>query len=539
MSLAGSSTGGDPVHCSDIVKEGFLLKQSKHIKRWRRRHFVLTTESLSSFRKPGDDQNPTESIQLKDCLAVRSADDELGRQNSFRVDMPRRAFYLVADTTAEMEAWMGHIARLLPSVIEGLSAMSATPSTSDSGKGKGSAPSGYGSGEGAGKGSGKAQALGAVQQAFGAAEKGYEKAWEAMTSTEEFKSEWGEVLNKMSPMEQKLLSIRTLLPVARVKVQSEPESNSKKRAGILQGYRGKAAGKGIPWKESMEHLSSRGMDVWEKEREACTDAALVYPAYWDIGGKGTLHSYDAGNCCWTAAFDLPVGAYELVHAHHFPDVPAQECFFKLHRALDDATLDALEGGPANVAVDVGCGAGTSSFSLRETLNSRGFESCQLSALDLSTYFIAVAQYRLTAGDKKGTAGSLDFRHGNALDTKRADGEVDIFMASAITHEMPKASSEALIAEAARVLRPGGVFGYFDLNPVQLLRDNPVSNIVDRVAISNEPFLDDFLEFDLQAALKNNGLELVEIRSTNKEKWPNWEDCPCRILIAKKPSASSR
>mmetsp|Transcript_115667 Transcript_115667/g.204953 ORF Transcript_115667/g.204953 Transcript_115667/m.204953 type:complete len:413 (+) Transcript_115667:58-1296(+) len=412
--------------------------------------------------------------------------------------------------------------------------MSAMPSTSDNGKGKGSGPSGYGGGEGAGKGGGKAQALGAVQQAFGAAEKGYEKAWDAMTNTEEFKSEFGELLNKMSPMEQKLLSIRTLLPVARKKVLSEPEANSKKRAGILQGYRGKAAGKGIPWKESMEQLSSRGLDVWEKEREACRDAALVYPAYWDLGGKGTLHSYDAGNCCWAAAFDLPVGAYELVHAHHFPDVPAQECFFKLHRALDDATLDALAGGPANVALDVGCGAGTSSFSLRETLNSRGFESCELSALDLSTYFIAVAQYRLTAGDKKGTAGLLDFRHGNALDTKRADGEVDIFMASAITHEMPKTKSEDLIAEAARVLRPGGVFGYFDLNPVQMLRDNPISNIVDRVAISNEPFLDDFLEFDLEGAIKNNGLELIEIRSTNMEKWPNWQDCPCRIVIAKKP-----
>lgn len=399
-----------------------------------------------------------------------------------------------------------------------------------SGAGKGGPYAGDTAG---GKGGGQPQALGAVQQAFGAAEKGYEKAWAAMAATPEFQTEFGDLLEKMSAMDQKLLTIRTLIPVARAKVLSEAEAMSKKRKGILEGYRGKAAGKGIPWKESMDQLRDRGLDVWEKEREACTDNALVYPAYWEQGGKGTLHSYDAGNCCWEAAFDLPCGAYELVHAHHFPDCPAQECFFRLHRELDNATIDALDG-PANVVIDVGCGAGTSTFSLRDTLNSRGMTSARLTGIDLCTYFVAVARYRLEAGDKKGTEGSMEFIHGNALQVKNADGAVDIFMASALTHELPQVASQQLIAEAARVLRPGGVFGYFDLNPVQLLRDNPVSNIVDRVAISNEPFMDEFLAFDLEASLKANGLELVQVRSTNSGKWPDWQDCPCRIVVAKKP-----
>jgi ubiquinone/menaquinone biosynthesis C-methylase UbiE len=264
----------------------------------------------------------------------------------------------------------------------------------------------------------------------------------------------------------------------------------------------------------------------------------VYPSYWEIGGKGTLHSYDAGNCCWEAAFDLPMGAYELVHAHHFPDVPAQECFFRLHRELDNCTISALDGSPACAAIDVGCGAGTSTFSLRETLNERGLESCNITAFDLSTYFVAVARSRATAGDKKDCMGVFEFLHGDALHIKKADNVVDIFMVSALTHELPKVASEQLVTEAARVLRPGGVFGYFDLNPVQLLRDNPVSNLVDRVGISNEPFLDEFLAFDLEATLKSNNFEVVEIRSTNKEKWANWQDCPCRIVIAKKPVAQA-
>jgi ubiquinone/menaquinone biosynthesis C-methylase UbiE len=341
------------------------------------------------------------------------------------------------------------------------------------------------------------------------------------------------VLEGLPEMSQKLLIINTMLPVAQRKVQSTPEAITAKRKGILEGYRGKAAGKGIPWKENSESLRARGLDVWERERAECTDPNVTEPGYWEIGGKGTLHSYNEGNCCWEAAFDAALGAYELVHAHHFPEVPAQECFFKLHRTLDEATIDALEGGPARVAVDVGCGTGTSTFSLRETLNSRGLESCQLTGIDLSTYFLAVARYRQKAGDKKDTPGALGFIHGNALQVPMADGEVDIFMASALTHELPLKASEHVIAEAARTLRMGGVFGYFDLNSTQLLRDNPVSNIVDRVAISNEPFLHEFLAFDLEGTLQSKGFEMKEVRATNVAKWENWQDCPCRIVIAKK------
>lgn len=140
--------------------------------------------------------------------------------------------------------------------------------------------------------------------------------------------------------------------------------------------------------------------------------------------------------------------------------------------------------------------------------------------------------------KKDTPGGLTFKHGNALQTGFNAGEVDIFMASAVTHEMPEQASEHLIAEAARVLRPGGVLGYFDLNPVQLLRDNPVSNLVDRIAIANEPFFDEFLAFNFESACRKNGLEIVEMRSTNVDKWPEWEDCSCRMIVARKEGGCS-
>mmetsp|Transcript_72512 Transcript_72512/g.125806 ORF Transcript_72512/g.125806 Transcript_72512/m.125806 type:complete len:122 (-) Transcript_72512:123-488(-) len=107
------------VHRDDVIKEGFLCKQSKHIKEWRRRHFLLTRDYLCSFKSAGEYRNPTEWIRLRECSTVKSADDETGKDNSFRVDTPNRVFFLIAETAAEKEAWIGHIGRamLRPTVI--------------------------------------------------------------------------------------------------------------------------------------------------------------------------------------------------------------------------------------------------------------------------------------------------------------------------------------------------------------------------------------------------------------------------------------
>mmetsp|Transcript_98576 Transcript_98576/g.274274 ORF Transcript_98576/g.274274 Transcript_98576/m.274274 type:complete len:122 (-) Transcript_98576:129-494(-) len=99
------------VHPDDIIKEGFLVKQSKFMKEWRRRCFVLTPQYLCSFRNQGDYRNPTEFIRLRECSTVKSADEDTGKENSFRVDTPERVFYLIADSAAEKEAWIGHIGK--------------------------------------------------------------------------------------------------------------------------------------------------------------------------------------------------------------------------------------------------------------------------------------------------------------------------------------------------------------------------------------------------------------------------------------------
>ncbi|CAK0892064.1 unnamed protein product [Prorocentrum cordatum] len=117
--LAAMSTPEIIINREDIIKEGYLVKQSKHFKEWRNRWFVLTPQYLCSFKEQGILRNPTEAIRLRECCTVKSADEDTGREHSFRVDTPGRVFYLIAQNSTEKEAWIGHVGRMMvrPTVL--------------------------------------------------------------------------------------------------------------------------------------------------------------------------------------------------------------------------------------------------------------------------------------------------------------------------------------------------------------------------------------------------------------------------------------
>merc|ERR1719487_2857560 len=106
------------------------------------------------------------------------------------------------------------------------------------------------------------------------------------------------------------------------------------------------------------------------------------------------------------------------------------------------------------------------------------------------------------------------------------------MISEVTHEMPAHVVNMLMREVSRVLRPGGVVGYLDLNPSQILKDNTVANLVSRIAIANEPYLDDYLENDINASFSSAGLELLDRTWPNRQRYATEEACSLRIIVAR-------
>ena len=97
-----------------IVKEGWIEKRSKYVKEWRQRWLVLTPRFLCTFKKQQDYRSaPTEKINLRLCSTVKSAEDELNRPTSFRVDTSTRTYFFTAKDTAEKETWIGAIGKAM------------------------------------------------------------------------------------------------------------------------------------------------------------------------------------------------------------------------------------------------------------------------------------------------------------------------------------------------------------------------------------------------------------------------------------------
>merc|ERR1711874_427036 len=108
-----------------IIKSGWLLKQSKYLKDWRRRWLVLTKNYLLSYKDCNSDLNDfTEVLNINNCSTVKSIENmnnQKCKNNAFKVESNERKFFLVADDQKDKERWIGFIGRQMikPSVVDG------------------------------------------------------------------------------------------------------------------------------------------------------------------------------------------------------------------------------------------------------------------------------------------------------------------------------------------------------------------------------------------------------------------------------------
>lgn len=97
-----------------ILKEGWVEKRSRYFKSWRKRWAVLTPGSLFTFKAPNAyTTTPTENIAIRDCINIRSAEEDVNNENSFRVDTRGYSFFFLCESAAEKELWIGAIGRAM------------------------------------------------------------------------------------------------------------------------------------------------------------------------------------------------------------------------------------------------------------------------------------------------------------------------------------------------------------------------------------------------------------------------------------------
>jgi SAM-dependent methyltransferase len=115
-------------------------------------------------------------------------------------------------------------------------------------------------------------------------------------------------------------------------------------------------------------------------------------------------------------------------------------------------LDAMRLDVAGSALDLGCGTGLVARAIARRTTFTG----EVTAVDISTYL-------LTAGaefaDKEGVGGRVRFVIGDARAVDAPDASFDAVTAHTLVSHVER--PEAVVAEAARLVRPGGTVVVFD------------------------------------------------------------------------------
>ncbi|MEM0980115.1 MAG: class I SAM-dependent methyltransferase [Cyanobacteria bacterium P01_H01_bin.58] len=264
---------------------------------------------------------------------------------------------------------------------------------------------------------------------------------------------------------------------------------AKHRARTMMINRAEAIG--VPWREQVKQLQTRNTEAafasaWEQELAALQNPDLVYPSYYTT----SFHAYEEGNLGWQPAMEVEVAA-QAVHARIWPEAGAAGDA-KLRESYHAVLRSHLPKPPTAIA-DLGCGVGMSTATLQAT-----FPNARVTGVDLSPYFLAVAQHR-TAGKET----DVIWHHAPAEDTGLPAASFDLVSACLMFHELPQSAAISIIQEARRLLQPGGYLAIMDMNPRSetLVKMPP---FVLTLLKSTEPYLDEYLALDFAEVMKKSG-----------------------------------
>lgn len=261
----------------------------------------------------------------------------------------------------------------------------------------------------------------------------------------------------------------------------------------------RAATIGVDWLNEVATLQHHN---WDRDLAKVQNPNLQYPNYYVT----SFHAYDEGNLGWEPALEVEVAAH-AVHARIWGE--GAEGDSRLRQSYHDVLKATLPHSPTNI-LDMGCSVGMSTFAMQAT-----YPTAQITGVDLSPHFLAVANYR-TEQRQHGSSYGVQNRflpnlavsaptwlHAAAEATGLPDASFDLVSAFLVFHELPQSAAIAILQEARRLLRPGGHFALMDMNPQSEIYTKMPPYVLTLLK-STEPYLDQYFTLDLSAAMQQAG-----------------------------------
>ncbi|BAY33581.1 type 11 methyltransferase [Nostoc carneum NIES-2107] len=250
---------------------------------------------------------------------------------------------------------------------------------------------------------------------------------------------------------------------------------------------------GVPWTKEVQQLQARN---WTNDLAKVENPQISYPDYY----LTSFHAYDSGNMSWQAAFEVEPAAY-AVHAKIWQGAETKgDC--QLRQNYHDILKNQLPNPPQDI-LDIGCSVGMSTFALQAL-----YPQAKITGLDLSPYFLAVAEYRSQQRQAK-----INWVHAPAEATGLPDAAFDLVSIFLVCHELPQAPTKQIFAEARRLLRPGGHLAIMDMNPKSEAFVKMPPYILTLLK-STEPYLDEYFSLDIEQALLEAGFHTPTISSNS-------------------------
>ncbi len=261
---------------------------------------------------------------------------------------------------------------------------------------------------------------------------------------------------------------------------------------------------GVYWTKEVAALRTR---TWDADLAQVQNPSLTYPDYYVT----SFHAYEEGNLGWDPALEVEVAAH-AAHARIWQDAGAAGDA-RLRQTYHAVLKAQLPQTPTDM-LDIGCSVGMSTFALQAT-----FPQANLTGLDLSPYFLAVAKYRgeVREAESAGEASQPQnvspttynphhtphWLHAAAESTGLPEASFDLVSACLLFHELPQHAAIAILHEARRLLRPGGHLAIMDMNPnSELFAKLPP--YVMTLLKSTEPYLDEYFSLKLTDAIADAG-----------------------------------